>query len=390
MKIVFITTLYPDSKEQSLTKVPYALHYFVQNWVKQNHEIQVIKVEATYPKYLPQYYNTNRMRRERDVTIDGINVHVIQVKKNINRHFSKISAKSVAAKAIEYLIGKNTQYDAVIFHVFEPSYYIADELRRKLSIPIIWGFHQSDINWIKAAKNTRILDDNIRNISAIAFRSNSLKTAFKKHYDYEIQSFIIPSGIPNNIISNLRTEEAFDNMQFITVANMIKRKNLDIVIEAFSKLHKNSKNITLRIIGSGEELNKLKALTSQLEIKDSVLFLGYCDREKVFEELKHSHVFVLPSVDETFGMVYLEAMSQGCIPIGTIGEGIDGIIVDGKNGYLCTPNVDSCYYKMNTAMKLRAKDIEAIKKEIYKTVQKYTDEKCAQNYASRIQEIVKN
>ena len=54
--------------------------------------------------------------------------------------------------------------------------------------------------------------------------------------------------------------------------------------------------------------------------------------------LGQSDVFVLPSVNETFGMVYLEAMSQGCIPIGTSGEGIDGIIENGKNGYLCDRN----------------------------------------------------
>ena len=48
----------------------------------------------------------------------------------------------------------------------------------------------------------------------------------------------------------------------------------------------------------------------------------------------------MPSINEGFGIVYLEAMKAGCITIGTKGEGIDGFIENGKNGFLVNPNVD--------------------------------------------------
>ena len=54
-----------------------------------------------------------------------------------------------------------------------------------------------------------------------------------------------------------------------------------------------------------------------------------------------SDVFVMVSENETLGLVYLEAMAQGCIPIGSRGEGIDGIIVSGQNGYLVNPNKEN-------------------------------------------------
>ena len=41
------------------------------------------------------------------------------------------------------------------------------------------------------------------------------------------------------------------------------------------------------------------------------------------------------SEHEAFGLVYLESMARGCITIGSRGEGIDGVIVDGVNGFLC-------------------------------------------------------
>jgi len=389
MKIIFITTLYPDSKEQSLIKVPYALHYFVQNWVKEKHEVEVIKIEATYPKYLPQYFKTNKTRTERDTLVDNVNVHIIQVKKNLNRHFAKSSAKRASIQVFEYLKKKHIDYDVVIFHVYEPSFYIADELKSRFNIPIIWGFHQSDINWIKTNKNFESLCKNLNNISAIAFRSNALKTSFEQHFEEKNKSFIISSGIPKDIIKTPVIKRNVRNLRFITVANMIQRKNLDILIKAFSALSKDNKEITLKILGSGKEMNRLKDLAVQLKAEDSITFLGYCDREKVFEELGQSDVFVLPSVNETFGMVYLEAMSQGCIPIGTSGEGIDGIIENGKNGYLCDPNINSCYNNMKIAMNLNQDEIENIKDEIRKTVSIYTEEKCSKYYIDRIQEVVK-
>lgn len=57
-------------------------------------------------------------------------------------------------------------------------------------------------------------------------------------------------------------------------------------------------------------------------------------REQTLEEFRKAEVFVMISSPETLGLVYLEAMSQGCVAIGSRNEGIDGILVDGKNGYL--------------------------------------------------------
>ena len=56
---------------------------------------------------------------------------------------------------------------------------------------------------------------------------------------------------------------------------------------------------------------------------------------QVVEHLKNSAVFIMISRKETFGLVYLEAMATGCITVAARGEGFDGIIEDGVNGFLC-------------------------------------------------------
>ena len=63
--------------------------------------------------------------------------------------------------------------------------------------------------------------------------------------------------------------------------------------------------------------------------------LGRINRDELQNRMHASQVFVLISKHETFGLVYLEAMLQGCIVIASKFGGVDGIIRDGKNGFLC-------------------------------------------------------
>lgn len=72
----------------------------------------------------------------------------------------------------------------------------------------------------------------------------------------------------------------------------------------------------------------------------NVTFTGHLPQHEVYEKMRQSDIFVLPSVGETFGMVYLEAMASGCIVVGTKDDGIDGIIKDGENGFLTFPISD--------------------------------------------------
>ena len=60
--------------------------------------------------------------------------------------------------------------------------------------------------------------------------------------------------------------------------------------------------------------------------------------KEVYKYLEENLIFLLPSSPEGFGIVYAEAMYNGCITIGTKNEGIDGFIKNGENGFLV--NID--------------------------------------------------
>lgn len=125
-------------------------------------------------------------------------------------------------------------------------------------------------------------------------------------------------------------------IKVLYVGKLIKRKNIDMVIRMLHCF----KKMELCIIGEGDELSSLKELSESLSVDSRVKFLGSKTRDDVIKYMRKADIFCMPSVRETFGLVYLEAMSQGCITIGTIGEGIDGIMKDYSNGFLCKASED--------------------------------------------------
>ena len=88
-------------------------------------------------------------------------------------------------------------------------------------------------------------------------------------------------------------------------------------------------------MGSGDEISQIKNLSKSLHIEDHVSITSKVPRDEVLNFLDNSECMIMISSNETFGLVYLEAMARGCITIGSKNEGIDGIIKNGINGFLC-------------------------------------------------------
>ena len=91
------------------------------------------------------------------------------------------------------------------------------------------------------------------------------------------------------------------------IGRMVKVKGFENVIKAIAILKKTSNiNFILKIAGSGEELNNLKDLTKNLQLENSIEFLGWVDNSIDF--FNNIDIFILSSLIETFGLVLLESM----------------------------------------------------------------------------------
>ena len=140
---------------------------------------------------------------------------------------------------------------------------------------------------------------------------------------------------------------------------------MDKVIKECEKL-----DVDLTIIGDGRELKNLKKLSSKPR------FLGWMEHEKVLEEMRKSDIFALPSVNETFGMVYLEAMASGCITICSENDGAAGIIKDGENGFFWREGIIKKIIDSENQNKILENTSSA--------VLNYTSEKAALNYLNNL------
>ena len=113
------------------------------------------------------------------------------------------------------------------------------------------------------------------------------------------------------------------------IARLSEQKGLTYLIEAMSLL--TAKNIRLFIVGDGELRNELENKVEELNLQDSVIFLGY--RKDIVECINSFDFCVLPSVFEGFGLVAIEAFMNSKTLVATDIPGLNEVVTN-KNGIL--------------------------------------------------------
>lgn len=150
----------------------------------------------------------------------------------------------------------------------------------------------------------------------------------------------IYNGIPN--INYLNPTNNINNkkLKLITVSSLIERKNVEFLIKVINELNKHISNVELSIIGDGNEKENLINLVKLFKLETKVKFLGNLSREKVYENLNKSDIFLFSSLSEGFGLVIAEALSLK-VPVVTNNIPVmKEIIVNKKNGIICDLKVD--------------------------------------------------
>ncbi len=343
MNILIITRLYPEFAGQSRLEATYAVHDFAKEWA-QCHQVYVMRVFGYYP--LSKYFSkiglgkkSTLYSEEKSFCLDGVTIFRILVNRLHRVRYSRYFLKA-ASKKIEKEIESHFIPDLIVCHILKPNIFIGNMLKNKFACKLVWCLHETDLRILKSKKDAKALYEVEYNIDKIAQRSYKIQKEFLSHYQGEKSKedfFIAMSGIDTEqIISleKLNTKVTHPVKQFISVANLIERKNVDVVIRAFSRINEAQK-YDLVIVGDGPERVNLEKLIVDLNCQGSVHLVGLKSKEEVLVLMENSDVFVMVSSHETLGLVYLEAMAKGCLVIGSKGEGIDGTIIDNENGFLC-------------------------------------------------------
>lgn len=120
----------------------------------------------------------------------------------------------------------------------------------------------------------------------------------------------------------------------IHASNFRKVKNLPAVVAVAARVAA-QRPVRLVLAGDGPEVPAVRELVAAAGLTDSTLFLGHVD--DLAEVLPAADVLLLPSLHESFGLVALEAMACGVVPVVTDRGGAADFIQDGSNGFLRDP-----------------------------------------------------
>lgn len=210
------------------------------------------------------------------------------------------------------------------------------KIKQKYHIPTVITEHSSRVLKSNRTKSTERLMkktyccfDEV--ICVSSFLKNNISDICKK--DIVVVPNITP--ITGNKESNLPKDRK--KFIFLSVGHLIQSKRYDITIEAFQRFHKIYPESCLLIIGEGILDSELKKNVKNRGLEDTVIFTGRINNENISNYYINADCFVLPSDYETFGVVYIEALSCG-VPVIATNNGGANDIVNSDNGIIVECN----------------------------------------------------
>lgn len=170
------------------------------------------------------------------------------------------------------------------------------------------------------------------------------KSIQEKYYKKNVA--IIYNPIANTFI-NKQIQPFSNNKVLISICNNVfnPSKNIETLLLAFKKYHKEQQNAKLILVGDYDTENPKFKKWDNNKLLESVYFCGYVNHNMLPELLDKASVLIHPSLEESFGNTLLEGMARGLIVIAGNNSGATKTVVgDGKFGLLCdVTDINSIY-----------------------------------------------
>lgn len=285
-------------------------------------------------------------------------------------------------------------------------------LGRKLGIPVVYTYHTLYEDY------THYL--NFLNIDSLESASKKIFEQFSRYMCYSAQCIIAPSNktrkklleyrvtrpiyvIPSGIDLERFKDENIDtdHLQAIKqqwhigenepllvyVGRIAAEKSLDIVIDGFAKVKKDT--CRLLIVGGGPSLDDLKKQAAKLGIEERIIFTDKVVAEDVPYYYHLAKAFVSASKSETQGLTFIEALAAGLPLFARPDEVLDDLVEEGKSGYLCESK-ESFAQKCEAYFALDDNTVNQMRIDCRKIADKYDVETFGRNVLSVYQMAIDN
>lgn len=197
----------------------------------------------------------------------------------------------------------------------------------------------------------------------------------------------IPNYVPKIITDNKIYNLQQDTHSITMVARINKDKQQLHLLQAYNKIKDKFKNWNIFFYGATSKNDvtyekKLFDFVEKNDLKEKVFFMGL--KENVISELVKHDIFAFPSKYEGLSMALIEAMSSGLPAIGyKTSPGVNELIKDGYNGFLCDNNIDSFANKLSILMQS-----QEIREEMGKNAANSMEEFSANNILNKWEVLI--
>ncbi len=187
--------------------------------------------------------------------------------------------------------------------------------------------HSSDVGFLQHPIKRVILRYALTRAESVGFRSHGIRRRVEalcpldNAYPEILFSGVDISCQPAPVVAQSETRH---QLTLVCVGKLTRRKNIDLVVHALHRIGSRLGSWRLIVIGQGEERDTLERLAAELGLTKRIMFLGWQPKATVVQYYRHAQCLVLPSAPETLGLVYLEALSCGCLVLGTKEWGVWG------------------------------------------------------------------
>ncbi len=341
MKVLILSNLYPNKQ-------------FPNNGIfvyEQVENLSVLKVDITVFSPIPYvfpFFNfvKNKWAKYREIK----NIEILNGKKIF--HPKYIAIPGGYLKQYWYLILtynmkrvllnelKEHNFDLIHVQGSAPDDYTGYKLSQFLKIPYILTIHGDTV--LALSKNRSRFSKSKQAIikaNAVIAVSQKVKKRIIELTNREENVFVVNNGY-TQIESKVDFERKDEKINILFVGNLIAQKGCLQLLEAFYELSVKYDNIYLQIVGAGPQRKDItQYISNKKNLSRKIQLFGAIPHKKVLELMQKCDIFILPSINEAFGVVYLEAMSFKKPVIGSRGEGICDIIQNGFNGLLIDPKI---------------------------------------------------
>lgn len=304
MKILLVTDFFPTGKDLRFSGGVEARTFFVARELAKRNDVFIISARLPQTRAKEKMFGFTVYRPGPMINYNSGAPTVFDLHKRLSFIFSAIS------------LGKKISADVVDGGNFS-DHFIAKMISNTQKIPVVFWYPDVFIGqWIKISGLLGgfagyLLEKTNLIFSADLFIAISNVTSNKLIMQGVDKTKVvtIPCGVESSEFKKKVHKSKIT--QIICISRLVSYKRIKDLLFAFVLVERELKKVKLLIVGSGPQKKELLQLARELKILNKIQFLENLSRMKLVEKIKESHLFVLPSAVEGFGISTIESAAGG-------------------------------------------------------------------------------